>query len=76
MVTTQEQRKDAIERLQVQTMGADRTFQHFFDERMVSQRADGESVERMVERMVSAEGCVKRNERMVSGWCFLVKALA
>ena len=57
-------------------MEADRTFQYFFDERMVSQRADGESVERMVERMVSAEGCVKRNERMVSGWCFLVKALA
>ena len=31
--------------------GADRTFQHFFDERMVSHRADGESVERMAERM-------------------------
>ena len=51
-------------------MGVDRTFQHFFDEQMVSQ-SSGWS-----ERMVSAEGCVKRNERMVSGWCFLVKALA
>ena len=69
---TQGQRKDAIERLQVQTMEADRTFQYFFDEQMVSSRADGESVE----RMVSAEEGVKRNERMVSGWCFLVKALA
>ena len=56
---TQGQRKDAIERHNVQTMGADRTFQHFFDERMVSQ-SSGWS-----ERMVSAEGGVKRNERMV-----------
>ena len=53
---TQGQRKDAIERLQVQTMEADRTFQYFFDEQMVSSRADGESVERMVERMVRADG--------------------
>ena len=60
---TQGQRKDAIDRLEVQTMGADRTFQHFFDEQMVSQSSGWSRG--WCERMVSAEVCVKRNERMV-----------
>ena len=54
---TQGQRKDAIERLQVQTMPTDRTFQHFFDEQMVSQSSGWSSG--WCERMVSAEGCVR-----------------